>query len=311
MTELRHKVKNALDECRTLILCAQVLLGFQFRSFLEQEFEKLPASSRYASIAGLGCLLIAIVLLFLPAAFHRLVESGEDTDRLHRFVTSVMCWALLPFALGFGIDTFIAGERVLAEMAGLWAGLTVLLTAILFWYGLEWLARQLGWGDTQMEKSQSQEKLNAKIEHVLTEIRMVLPGVQALLGFQMTASIMQSFANLPESSKQFHLAALLLVALSAIFLMTPSAYHRIVEHGENTARFHRFAGQMLIASMISLPLGIGADLFVVIRKATGSVAWGATTGLLSMLLAWGLWFGLTLARRAADVRQHQLEERLG
>jgi hypothetical protein len=159
-----------------------------------------------------------------------------------------------------------------------------------------------------MKKSDSEEKLNAKIEHVLTEIRMVLPGVQALLGFQMTTSLMESFAKLPESSKEVHFAALVLIALSAIFLMTPSAYHRIVNEGENTEGFHRFAGRMLIASMISLPLGIGADVFVVIRKATESLAWAITAGSVSLLLAWALWFGLTFWRRAADARRHQVNQ---
>jgi len=109
MTELRDKIKNALDEGRTLILGAQVLLGFQFRAFFEPGFETTPESTKWVKIAGLGTLLIAIILLFMPPAFHRIVERGEDSDELHQFVSKVMCWALLPFALGFGIDCFIAG----------------------------------------------------------------------------------------------------------------------------------------------------------------------------------------------------------
>src|SRR5882762_6390678 len=303
MTQLRHKVKNALDEARTLILCAQVLLGFQFRAFFEQRFETLPLATRWVEMAGLGFLLVATVLLFMPAAFHRVVEVGVDTERLHKFATSVMCLALLPFSIGFGLDAFVAGESILGRAGGICAGVGITLLSLLFWYGLQALARKLELGDTQMKDKEAEQKLNTKIEQVLTEIRMVLPGVQALLGFQMATVMMQSFEKLPDSSKHLHFAGLLLIVLSAIFLMTPPAYHRLVNQGENTERFHRFTGGMLVAAMVSLPLGIAADVFVVVRKFTESIEWSVISALLSLFMAWGLWFGVTLARKSKDARR--------
>ena len=151
-----------------------------------------------------------------------------------------------------------------------------------------------------MKDKETEQKLNTKIEQVLTEIRMVLPGVQALLGFQMATTMMQSFEKLPDSSKQLHFAGLLLIVVSAIFLMAPSAYHRLVNRGENTERFHHFAGQMLVAAMVTLPLGISAGVFVVIRKFSESLEWSIASALLSLLLAWALWFGVTLARKTKD-----------
>jgi hypothetical protein len=304
VTELRHKIKNALDEGRTLVLGAQVLLGFEFRSFFEQSFEQLPTATKYLKAGGLACLLVAIILLFVPASFHRIVEGGEDTERLHRLSTKLISWALLPFAVGMGIDAFVLGEKVVQQMGGIVAGICVTIVALMFWYGLELLARKLKFGGRQMKTShQEEQKLNTKIEHVLQEIRMVLPGVQALLGFQMATSMMQSFESLPGSSKALHFAALLMIALSTVFLMTPPAYHRLVDRGENTARFHRFAGTMLLAAMISLPLGIAADVFIVVRKLTESVEWAIASGLVALLLAWGLWFGLTGLRKSADARR--------
>jgi hypothetical protein len=301
VTALRHKIKHALDESRTLVLGAQVLLGFEFRSFFEQSFDSLPVATRYLKAAGLACLLVAIILLFLPASYHRIVERGEDTERMHRFATNVMRWTLLPFAIGFGIDAFVAGERVFHQVTGgVMAGIGVTFVALLFWYGLEALPRAHQVGDKQMKTPDAERKLNDKIDHVLTETRMVLPGVQALLGFQMASTMMQSFESLPESSKLVHFAALLMIALSTIFLMTPPAYHRIVDRGENTPRFHRFAGYMLLAAMISLPLGLSADIFIVVRKLTDSIEWALGWALFALLVAWALWFGLTLARKQAQ-----------
>ena len=303
MTELRHKVKNALDEARTLILCAQVLLGFEFRSFFEPGFETLPQPSRWIQVAGLACMLIALILMFTPAAFHRIVEQGRDTERLHRVVTSIMCWSLLPFALGFAIDCFIVGEKSSDAKMGILAGAATLFVALFFWYGLQLLVRRWSGRENKMKTDHEDEKiLNTKIEQVLTEIRMILPGVQALLGFQMGTVMMQSFEQLPASSKGVHFVALLLIAVSAIFLMTPAAYHRIVEKGEDTERFHTFASRMLIAAMVPLPLGVAGEVFVVLRKFTDSVEWSLLAGSASLVLAWVLWFGVMMLRRAKDQR---------
>jgi hypothetical protein len=43
---------------------------------------------------------------------------------------------------------------------------------------------------------------------MLTEARVVLPGVQALLGFQLISVISQSFEKLPTSSKLVHAVSL-------------------------------------------------------------------------------------------------------
>src|SRR5712691_9693017 len=95
-----------------------------------------------------------------------------------------------------------------------------------------------------------QTKLEDKIEQVLTEARVVLPGAQALLGFQFATMLAQSFESLPSSSKYVHLASLALMALSVIFLMSPAAFHRVVERGEDTERLHRFSSWMLLAAMV-------------------------------------------------------------
>ena len=56
---------------------------------------------------------------------------------------------------------------------------------------------------------------------MLIEARVVLPGVQALLGFQFVVVLTDSFERLPPFSQYVHLASLGLMALAMILLMTP------------------------------------------------------------------------------------------
>jgi hypothetical protein len=139
---------------------------------------------------------------------------------------------------------------------------------------------------------------------VLTEARMVLPGAQALLGFQLSVTLMESFEDVPRSLQLAHLGGLGFVTLAVVLLMTPAAYHRVVEQGEATERFHRVASRLVLLAMIPLTLGICADLLVVTHRVTGSMtaAAGAAGGAAVFIL--GLWFGLTfLVRRARGARQ--------
>src|SRR4051812_6529576 len=97
-------------------------------------------------------------------------------------------------------------------------------------------------------------ELSQRIRHALTECRMVLPGTQALMGFQLIVVLMEGFDKLPKSSRTIHLLSLAATAVSASWLIAPAAYHRIVERGEDTERFHRVAGRFLLAAMAALAL---------------------------------------------------------
>jgi hypothetical protein len=109
--------------------------------------------------------------------------------------------------------------------------------------------------------------------------------------------LMEGFEKLPASSKYAHLASLALMALSVIFLMTPAAYHRIVERGEETEHFHRFASRMLLIAMLPLALGMCGDLFVVVRKITESAVAGILGAGIMLVFFYGLWFGYTFYQR--------------
>src|SRR5262249_25636375 len=108
----------------------------------------------------------------------------------------------------------------------------------------------------------------------------------------------------PQFSKWIHLASLASIAISAILLIAPAAYHRIVLRGENSERFCELAGRTLLLAMFFLGLGLAGDFFVVAHKITGSVALAAwsSAGLLAFFIR--VWFGYTSwKRRRAQASQ--------
>jgi Family of unknown function (DUF6328) len=237
------------------------------------------------------------------------VEHGEVNERLHVVVSDVLGIALLPFALALGTDMYVVGAVVGGDKCAWIAGALTLLAALSAWYVLELAARRRNGGfsfasvvraheETMPEKDRKQESsLTEKINEVLIEARMVLPGAQALLGFQFIIVLMDRFTSIPRSSQYIHFLSLCATALSTIILIMPAAYRRIVYHGEDSEDFHRKAGSMLLTAMVSIGLGICGDFLVVCRMVTHSFV--ASTVLSFVLLGffYVLWFGWTAYRR--------------
>jgi hypothetical protein len=301
VTTLRDKIKFALDESRMLILGTQIFLGFQYRAAFEEGFENLPRFSQLLEIPTLIMLLTAVGLLLSPGAYHRIVRGGSDARDVHDFTTGVMNLALIPFILALGADVYIVTRTLAGPVAAATHASLTGITAFFFWYGFGLVAtprRRMKSGPGELPERASPTQLKDKIDHALTEARVVLPGAQALLGFQLLTMLMQGFDKLPAASKYVHLVSLSLMALSVILLMTPAAYHRIVERGEETKRFHRIASSFLLAAMVTLPLGICGDSYVVIQKVTHSVMIALIFSAAILGFFYALWFGFTLYRRA-------------
>ena len=291
---LRGKVKNSLDEARMLMLGAQVLLGFQYRAFFEKGYEKLGPAEQALEIAALFALLLTLLLLFLPPARHCIVEHGRDTARFHRFVMTVMGVALLPFALGLSFELAVAGNRIAGAPGGAASGAIALAAALGLWYGH--FARKDRQQDEEPEDAVEETPLEHKIVEVLTEARILLPGAQALLGFQLAMVLMESFSQLPHPVQIVHLVSLGFVALATVVLMSPAAYHRIVERGRDTERFHAFASRMVLVALALLGPGFAGDLHVVLRRA-GYERSALPVAAATLAVFYTAWFGAMLLLR--------------
>src|SRR5438067_3846078 len=184
MVELKDKIKTALDENRMLVLVVQVLVGFQFKGVFEPGFSRLPMSLQYVKLGAFAFMLTTLALLITPPSYHRIVERGEDTKDFHETLTGIMEWALLPFAIGLGLDFFVPAHKLLGFTGGVLVGLGTAVVALFCWYGLPAIrrsSREHKIHQKELMKNQPEEEktpLKCKIEQVLTESRVVLPGTQ-------------------------------------------------------------------------------------------------------------------------------------
>jgi hypothetical protein len=312
MTKLKAKVTNALNETRMLILGAQILLGFQLNAVFQPRFEHLADHARWLDLAGLALMSAAVALLIAPAPFHRLVENGRDTSRLHGFTTRVAELALFPFGLCIGIDVFIVTELLLGTWPSIIAGAAFTATAALFWYGIGVVhRRRTGGGPVRHQEDDDEAKttLDERINTMLIEARVILPGAQALLGFQFAAFLSNGFDQLPERAKLVHLGCLACVALSAILLMAPAAYHRLAAGGEDRPDVEHFGNKVVLASLLPLALGLSGEFYVVFCKVGYADGPAIVATLIALAVFLGLWFAYPLLARAWRPNPRRLQAR--
>jgi hypothetical protein len=121
-----------------------------------------------------------------------------------------------------------------------------------------------------MAKKDDERKRDA--DQVLQGIRIVLPGTQALMGFQFIAFFNPVFQSLPNDLKNLHFVMLLFTILCSICLIAPVAFQQIGEDGSATNRFLQYTRKMLSVAMFLLLLAIGGDIYV----AGQAIGLGAT-----------------------------------
>ena len=126
---------------------------------------------------------------------------------------------------------------------------------------------------------------------------MVLPGIQAVFGFQLIAPFNAGFASLGLTEQKLHFCALILVAISISLIMTPAAYHRIAEKGLVSRRFVEIASGLLTCAMLPLILGLTVDLFVVTRIILNDVSISIGIASLMLFLFFTLWYVFPLIAR--------------
>jgi hypothetical protein len=297
--KLDRKVKTALDETRLLVLGIQILLGFQFQAFFQNGFPQLSSTSKAICAAGLALQMLSLGLLIIPSMEHRMVEDGSSSKRLVRAASFYATTGLIPFSLNLGLAGYVVLERHFGWFTGAASGVALTLGSAFAWFGLEMFHQE----KAIMPGPTGTTPVETKVEQVLTEARVIIPGAQALFGFQFIAMLTAGFDELPQGSKIVHAIALGLVATNVILLMTPAALHRLSFDGEDSESFLRAASAFVTTAPLFLAAGIAAESYVVLGKITEDKLVAAAYAVTSFAVLIGLWYVLPLIMRWTGVGQ--------
>jgi hypothetical protein len=140
------------------------------------------------------------------------------------------------------------------------------------------------------------ERLDRNLGELLQELRVALPGVQVLFAFLLAVPFQQHFTEITEFEKYVYFATLLLTAISAILLISPSAYHRLTFRYQQKRKLIFYSNRFAIAGLAFLALAMTGAIMLITDVLFGAAATAVTSSI--AFLSFGFfWFALPLRRR--------------
>ena len=143
------------------------------------------------------------------------------------------------------------------------------------------------------------ERLDRNLGELLQELRVILPGVQVLFAFLLAVPFQQNFTKITSFQQTVYFVTLLLTAITAVLLISPSAYHRITFRMQQKDHLITLANRFAIAGVGTLALAMTGAIVLITDVLYGATA-TAVTGGLALLTFTLFWYLLPLKRRLSS-----------
>ena len=149
-----------------------------------------------------------------------------------------------------------------------------------------------------MAEETHEERVNRELIELLNELRVALPGVQVLFAFLLAVPFTQRFAETTELQRDTFMVALLATLAGSVFLIAPTAYHRIRFRDRDKEAMLQISNVFAIVGVVFLAVGMTAVVFLVTDMIFNGLVTAVVTSLTAALFA-VVWFVLPLVRKAA------------
>lgn len=158
------------------------------------------------------------------------------------------------------------------------------------------------------DKVAEQKQLKQGIEFILEECRMVLPGLQALFGFELISVFNEPFHQLGQVDKDVHLAAILFTLMSVSLLMAPAAYHRLTRPDGIPKELITVGTNLVCAGMATMLISLVLEIYIITKEITDHTATGIIFGAFTFIFFASVWYVFPLmTRRALRHRKHSVD----
>jgi hypothetical protein len=144
------------------------------------------------------------------------------------------------------------------------------------------------------------ERLDRELIELLNELRVMLPGVQALFAFLLIVPFSERFATKTTTSERVaYYVAFAAAALCSILLIAPSVYHRVQFRHHDKEHLLHVGNVMVLSGSVVLGVGISAAIYLVTGFIVNDVV-ASIVSVVAFALLSALWWGLPLSRRLSQ-----------
>ncbi len=140
------------------------------------------------------------------------------------------------------------------------------------------------------------ERLDRELIELLNEIRVLLPGVQVLFAFLLTAPFATGFEDVTEFQRDLYAVCLLAALAATVCLVAPTTYHRIQWRQRDKEVLLESGNRLVLTGSVFLAISLTCSILLVgdyLFELWVAVLASALTAVAFAVL----WYGLPLARR--------------
>ena len=139
-------------------------------------------------------------------------------------------------------------------------------------------------------------RVDRNLLELLNELRVALPGVQVLFAFLLVVPFSQGWANITPFQEKAYFITLLCTAAASLFLIAPSAHHRIEFREQDKEYLVIQANRYAIVGLSFLALAMVGVVLLITDVIFGTSTTIVVSGLTVLAFA-VLWYALPLQRR--------------
>ena len=139
----------------------------------------------------------------------------------------------------------------------------------------------------ELDDQRDRQELRRRYYGLLQELRVLLPGVQVLVAFLLTAPFAQRFSELDSVETKVYAVALMSGVLAVVAFVAPTAFHRVGWRRSRSKRL-QWSIRMLRVGLVFMALAFEAALFVVLGLLFSRTAALIGVGVIGVLgfVAW-------------------------
>jgi hypothetical protein len=150
--------------------------------------------------------------------------------------------------------------------------------------------------DERHEPLGEDERADCRLDELLQELRVVLPGTTVLFAFLLAVPVSARFGELTPYNRAVYFLAFGSSALALVFLLAEASYHWLRGHPYDKQVMVRTASRQAVFALALLGVALVACVALVADLVYGGVVGMVTMAALALLIA-TVWFGLPLSRR--------------
>jgi amino acid transporter len=140
------------------------------------------------------------------------------------------------------------------------------------------------------------QRIDRELMELLQELRVAVIGIQVLFAFLLTVPFSLRFESITTFQRDAYFVTLLLAALSSVFLIAPSAQHRLLFRKKDKAQLLKRSNVLSVIGLVFLALAITGVVLLITDLLFSTAAVVVVSGSLAVLFVL-FWFGQPLERR--------------